>query len=283
MNLIETFKTKEKPLLAFELFPPRNEKAAGKLDNVIEKLLDLKPDYVSITFGAGGSTREGSFDLAKKLRAVKGLEVIAYFAGYGLAPEDIISILDKYKEIGVENIFVVRGDKPQENKDFISHPESFNYASDLIKFINEKYDFTLGAALYPEGHKEAESLETDLEHVKLKTDNGAQFLISQFFYDNNYFFNCLDRCKEKNIMVSVIPGIMPIYSVKMLENLCDICGATITRDLKGGIGSLPKDDKDAIADYGINFITNRCRELLEKGAPNVKSYFSFMNFIRSDA
>ena len=163
MKVIDVWKANKGPTVSFELFPARSQKAAQNLESEIDALVALKPDFVSVTFGAGGSTREGSHQLVRRLKDKEGLEVIAYFAGYGLEPKDIMGVLDSYEAIGIENLLVVRGDLPQD-EGFEPHPDSLSYASDLVAFIQPKYRFCLGVAGYPEGHIEAPSKEKDLEY-----------------------------------------------------------------------------------------------------------------------
>lgn len=271
MKVTDIWNSSHKPTVSFELFPPRTPEAAEKLDGAIDRLAALKPDFVSVTFGAGGSTREGSRQLVEKLKDVKGLEVIAYFAGYGLGPDDIIAVLDGYEAVGVENLLVVRGDPPQE-EDFKPHPDSLPHASDLMAFVRPRYSFCMGVAGYPEGHIEAPSKEKDIEHLKLKVDQGAEYIISNYFYDNRYFFDFLERCRAIGIEVPILPGVMPIYSVKMMEMLARLCGATITDKVRQGIAALPEEDKEALAAFGIEFATRQCAELLRAGAPGLHIY-----------
>ncbi len=271
MKLTELWASKGKPTVSFELFPARTEKAAANLEKTIDKLAALEPDFVSITFGAGGSTREGSYQLAEKLKNEKGLEVLTYFACYGLGPEEMISVLDDYQALGIENVLAVRGDEPRDG-DFEPHPESLQYASDLVSFIRPKYDFCLGVAAYPEGHIDAESKAKDLEFLKLKVDLGAEFIITNYCYDNSYFFDFVERCKAASIEVPILPGVMPIYSVKMMEMLAGLCGATITEEIRDGIAALPEGDTAALADFGIDFAVKQCAELLEAGVPGIHIY-----------
>lgn len=272
MKIIEMWQASSKPTISFELFPARSEKGAENLEKAIDDLSNLKPNFVSVTFGAGGSTREGSYQLVEKLKNNKGLEVVAYFAGFGLGPDDINSVLDSYRDLGLDNILVVRGDPPREDENFKPHPQSMPYASDLIKFIRPKYDFCLGTAGYPEVHIEAESKEKDLEYLKLKVDNGAEYIITNYFYDNQFFFEFLRRCRTAGIDVPIVPGVMPIYSVKMMETLASLCGATITDEIRQGIAALPEGDKEALLDFGIKFATEKCRELLKAGVPGLHIY-----------
>lgn len=271
MNLTELWGSKGKPTLSFELFPARTEKAAANLEKAIDKLAALEPDFVSVTFGAGGSTRTGSRQLAEKLKQEKGLEVLTYFACYGLSPDEITSVLDDYWTLGIENVLAVRGDEPRDG-DFEPHPESLPYASDLVAFIKPRYDYCLGVAGYPEGHIDAESKARDLDFLKLKVENGAEYIITNYCYSNKYFFDYVDRCREAGIEVPILPGVMPIYSVKMLEMLAGLCGATITDEIRDGIAALPEGDTEALLDFGIDFATRQCAELIEKGAPGVHIY-----------
>jgi methylenetetrahydrofolate reductase (NADPH) len=271
MKITDVWNSKQSPTISFELFPARSEKAAANLEKAIDKLAALKPDFVSVTFGAGGSTREGSRQLVEKLKNEKGLEVIAYFAGYGLGPDDITGVIDNYRDLGVENILVVRGDAP-EQEDFAPHPQSMAHATDLLDFIRPKYSLCLGAAGYPEGHIQCESKEKDIEFLKMKVDKGAEYIIANYFYDNRYFFEFKERCQKAGIEVPILPGVMPIYSVKMMENLAALCGATITDQVKQGLAALPPDDKEALNNWGIEFAVEQCRELLQSGAPGLHIY-----------
>jgi methylenetetrahydrofolate reductase (NADPH) len=290
MKVIDMWKPGQRPTVSFELFPARTEKAAANLKNTIDILADLGPDFVSVTFGAGGSTREGSRQLIQKLKHEKGLEVLGYFACYGLGPDDLLAVLDSYQAIGVENILAVRGDPPREEEAFEAHPDAFPHASDLVAFIRPQYDFCMGVAGYPEGHIDAESKEKDLEYLKLKMDNGAEYIICNYFYDNRYFFDFIERCRATGIDVPILPGIMPIYSVKMMEILAGLCGATITHQVRQGIAALPEGDKEALLNFGIDLAVGQCRQLLEAGVPGLHIYtmdrsqstVEILNRLRSD-
>ncbi len=271
MKLTHIWRSSAKPTLSFELFPARSEKAAVNLEKPIDALAALEPDFVSVTFGAGGSTREGSLQLLKKLKHEKGLEILAYFACYGLGPEEITAVLDDYQAIGVENVLAVRGDEPREGE-FEPHSDSLAHASDLVAFIRPKYDFCIGVAAYPEGHIDAPSREQDLEYLRLKVDQGADYIITNYCYDNQFFFAFVDRCRQIGIEVPILPGVMPIYSVKMMEMLAGMCGATITDDIRKGIAALPEDDMQALLAFGIEFATGQCAELLQAGVPGIHIY-----------
>lgn len=272
MKATDFWKSDQKPTISFELFPPRSAKAAEKLEKTVDELAALEPDFVSVTFGAGGSTREGSHQLIQKLKNEKDLEVIAYFACYGLGPDDITSVLDSYHALGINNILAVRGDPPADQEDFQPHPQSMPHASDLIDFIRPRYDFCIGAAGYPERHIEAESREKDIEYLKLKVDNGAEYIITNYFYDNQYYFDFVERCRTVGINVPIVAGVMPVYSVKMMEMLAGLCGATITDELRQGIEALPEGDKEALVNFGIEFAVRQCKDLLRQGVPGLHIY-----------
>jgi len=271
MKVGKSYETSKKPVVSFEFFPPRDEKAEQKFDGIVDKLANLNPDYMSVTFGAGGSTREGSYQTVHKLFTEKQLPTVAYIAGYGLGPDDIKEVLDRYQSLGIQTIFVIRGDKPR-NDDFKPHPDTFNYASEMIAFINESYDFDLGCAGYPEGHINADSLEKDIEFLKLKVNNGAKYVVAQYCYDNNYFFDFIDKCRATGISVPIIPGIMPVYTIKMTRMLAKVCGATITDGMKNSLDKLEGADKGDILNYGIDFAVQQCRELLENKVTGLHFY-----------
>lgn len=273
----------QSPVLSMEFFPPRTEKAEEGFGAVVDDLFSMAPDYMSVTFGAGGSNRDGSYQTVRTMLD-KSIPTVAYLAGYGMAPSEITEVLDRYRDMGIETIFVIRGDKPQQ-EGFTPHPDSFPYASDLIAFIKKRYDFTLGCAGYPEGHQEAESLEKDIEHLKAKVDNGAEYVVAQNFYENSFFLHYVERCRTAGINVPIIPGIMPVYSVKMARILAKVCGTTITPDLEARLTSVDPDDKEAVLAMGIDFATDQCRGLLKAGVPGIHLYtmdrtFSTMEVVK---
>jgi methylenetetrahydrofolate reductase (NADPH) len=272
MKVTDVWHAGQKPTISFELFPARSVQAAEKLEKAIDELTALKPDFFSVTFGAGGSTREGSHQLIDKLKNEKGNKVVAYFAGYGLGPDDIVAVLDSYQALGIEDILVVRGDAPRDLEDFQPHPQSLPHASGLVALLRPRYDFCMGVAGYPEGHIEAESSEKDIEYLRLKVDNGAEYIISNYFYDNRYFFDFVERCRTVGIDVPILPGVMPVYSVKMLEMLAGLCGATITDEVRQAIAALPEGDKQALVNFGIEFAVRQCQDLLRAGVPGLHIY-----------
>jgi len=273
MHVTDLFDEKGgKPVISFEFSRPKTEKATANLESALDKLVEAKPDYVSVTFGAGGSTREGSFELVEKLKNVRNLPTVAYLAGVGLAPDDLVACLDRFKALGVETLFVIRGDPPTWDESYVPHPEALSYASDILAFVKSRCDFCLGAAVYPEGHVEAESVEKDLHYAKLKQDNGATYLVAQYFYDNQFFFDFVEKARAVGVTIPIVPGIMPIYTVKMMENLARVCGTTITAPVRDGLAKLPPDDKEAVAQFGVDLSTEQCRGLLEHGVAGLHFY-----------
>jgi methylenetetrahydrofolate reductase (NADPH) len=267
------FWQRDKPAtISFEFFPARDPKAADKLELVIDKLKVLEPDFVSVTFGAGGTTRQGSYQLVKKLKNEKSLKVIPYMAGYGLGPDEITTVVQDYSDLNIDGLLCVRGDKPEGVLEAAPHPESFDHASELLIHVGEEFDLLLGAAGYPEGHKEAVSLEKDLEYLKFKVEKGAQFIITQYAYDNSYYYEFIDQCRKIGINIPIVIGIMPIYNVKMMHSLANLCGATITPQIKSGLSELDHDDKKAVSSFGIEFAVQQCRGLLNYGVDGLHFY-----------
>ena len=262
----------DRPVISFEFFRAKTEKGAQSLEKVLDILSETKHDYVSVTFGAGGSTREGSYELIDKLKKERGLKVVAYIAGVGLGPQELTEVLDTFKSQGIETVFVIQGDEPQGDVAFKPHPDAFAHASDLLAFIKDRYDFCLGAAGYPEGHIHAQSLEKDIEFAKLKQDNGAEYLVAQFFYDNQFFYDYESKCRAAGITIPIIPGIMPIYTVKLLEILTSVCGSMVPDEVKKKLNSIAADDKDGVINFGIELATEQCRDLLKHGVPGLHFY-----------
>jgi methylenetetrahydrofolate reductase (NADPH) len=270
VNVKDLYQNK-KPAISMEFSPPRDPKAAESFSGIVDNLSQLKPDYMSVTFGAGGSTREGSYQTVKQLITEKHLPTVAYIAGCGLGPDQIVSVLDNYKALGVQTMFVIRGDQPKEN-DVVAHPDSFVHASDMIAFIKKRYNFVLGCAGYPEGHIEAQSLEKDINYLKQKVDNGADYIVTQYFYDNDYYLRFVDKCRAVGIDVPIVPGIMPVYTVKMTQMLSKICGSKIVPQLQRRLDAVDQADSKAVLQAGIDFATEQCQGLLKEGVAGLHFY-----------
>jgi methylenetetrahydrofolate reductase (NADPH) len=268
---VTTLYGSKRPVISMEFFPPRDEKGVQAFTGTIKDLSAAQPDYMTVTFGAGGSTRDGSYQTVRLLMRELRQPTVAYIAGYGLGPEEITAVLDNYRELGVETIFVVRGDKPQD-EGFTPHPKSFGHASEVIAFIEGRYDFTLGCAGYPEGHIEARSLAKDIDFLKRKVDNGAEYVVSQYFYDNALFFKYVEKCRAAGIGVPIIPGIMPVYTLKMTHMLAKVCGTTLTADLRSKLDAVDAADKEAVLKLGIDVALAQCRGLLKAGVAGLHFY-----------
>jgi methylenetetrahydrofolate reductase (NADPH) len=238
------------PTLSFEVFPPRGGKQAASFPAVLDKLVALRPDFFGVTFGAGGSTREGSRDLIQTLVRDKGVPVVAYVACHGLGPDDLHAVLSDYRDLGVETVLAVRGDPPHDQPGFEPHPQSLPHASDFVSFVRRDFSFTVGAAAYPEGHIEATSLDDDFAHLQHKVAQGAEFLITNYCYDNERHAQFVTRCRQGGLTLPILPGVMPIYSVGLMESLSALCGATIPAALRQSLASLPPDDKQAVSAFG---------------------------------
>jgi methylenetetrahydrofolate reductase (NADPH) len=271
MKLIELWSAGTRPSVSFEIFPPRNPKQAENLGIALERMVGLEPDFISVTFGAGGTRREGSRELVETLQQ-RGVEVLAYFAGHGLGPDDIDGVLGTYRDMGVDNVLLIRGDEPHDLEDFAPHPDAPPHASDLVAHVRPRFGFCLGAAAYPEGHQHAESLDQDLAYAKLKVDRGAEFLVTQYCYDNAAFLDFQQRARAAGIDVPIVAGVMPVFSVKMMRNLASMCGASIPPALEAGLAALPEGDLPALHDHTVAFAVDQCRGLIEAGVAGLHFY-----------
>jgi len=271
MKLTEIWSDRNKPTLSFEFFPPRTQKAAEDLDKTLNALVPQHPDFVSVTFGAGGSTRLGSHQLATRLKKEKALEVIAYFAGSGMGPEEILEVMEDFQTLGLDNILVVRGDLPTD-AGFIPHPKGYSHAIELLKFLRPRFPFCMGVAGHPEGHIEASSKEQDLEFLRQKVAMGADFIITNFVYYTNHFLDFAERCRCKDIAIPILPGIMPIYSYKMMDRLAKICGTSIPDEVRTKAARLDETDKPGLIQYGIDLAVSQCETLIRAGVPGIHLY-----------
>lgn len=272
MPLTELWQSADEPTLSYELFPPRTPKAATKLELVIDRLAATEPDFVAVTSGAGGTTRQGSLELARQLSQDRGLRVLPYCNGCGLGPEEIDATLSALSALGLDSALLVRGDPPQGVEDFEPHPRGFAHASDLLQHVAPRHQLCLGVAAYPEAHKEAESLARDICFLKLKQDHGARFAITNFFYDNELFYAFCAAARQAGVSLPILPGVMPIFNLKTLHKMVALCGASIPDALRAGLAALPEGDKAALAEFGVRFAVDQCRDLLAHGVPGLHLY-----------
>ena len=259
------------PIVSFEFFPPKNEIGFSRLFDTIEALRPLDPSFVSVTYGAGGTTRRKTVELVQRIRNEVGIESMAHLTCVGAARPELAAVLDRLELGGMENVLPLRGDPPRGSNRFEPVPGGFRYASDLVSFIRGRYQFCLGGACYPETHPEAASPEADLEHLKIKVEAGAEFLITQLFFDNGDFLRFRDRAVAIGIDVPILAGIMPIRSLKQIQRFASMCGASIPRDLLRRMDAV-RDDSSAIRRIGIEHATLQCRSLLRERVAGLHFY-----------
>ena len=259
-------------VFSFEFFPPKTERGEQRLFQTIGSMKSLDPGFVSITCGAGGSTRNRTIEWAQRIKGEIGLEVVAHMTCLGLSREELAEELLKMNASGIENVLALRGDPPQDDPEFTVSGDDCRYAIDLIRIISEEYPSVcvLGAC-HPEGHLDASSRDVDVQRLKQKCDAGLDVLITQLFFDNQYYFDFVTRARALGIEQPIVPGIMPVTNLKQVERFTKMCGATIPPDLLAKLEQCG-DDKDAVVAVGVEHATVQCRELLDKGAPGVHFY-----------
>ncbi len=209
----------EQPVISFEFFPPKDDAGADTLFQTIETLKQLTPSFVSVTYGAGGSTRRKTLDITERIKREIGIEAMAHLTCVGHSRGEILELLDELETAGIENIMALRGDPPKGETNFVPHPDGFRFASELVQFIRSKKSFCLGVAGYPEVHPEAISKEDDLANLKRKVETGGQFIVTQLFFDSKDYFDLVQRADSAGIHVPIVPGIMPISNVAQIKRL----------------------------------------------------------------
>jgi methylenetetrahydrofolate reductase (NADPH) len=261
-----------RPTLSFEFFPPKDDIGFWDLYKTIESLKPLAPTYVSVTYGAGGSTRRKTIDLVARIKSDIGIEPMAHLTCVGADRPELARTVEELKSHGVENVLALRGDPPQGESKFTPAEGGFRYASELVGFIRERHrDLCLAGACYPEGHPEAVSREKDLENLKCKVDAGVDFLITQLFFDNADFLTFRDRAVRAGIHLPIVAGIMPVLSVKQVKRFTQMCGATIPRPLLRRIEAV-EDDPEAVRHIGMYHSTQQCLDLLERQVAGIHFY-----------
>jgi methylenetetrahydrofolate reductase (NADPH) len=258
------------PVFSFEFFPPRDPEGVALLFDSVEALKPLQPDFVSVTYGAGGATRDGTVDIATQLKHEHGLETMAHLSCVGETRDGLVQILDRLEASGIENVLALRGDPPRGEPDFTRPEGGLGCAAELAAFISERYDFAIGGACFPEVHPEADSLEGDLAYLKTKVTSGARFLITQLFFDNRFYFDLVARARAAGITVPIVPGLMPVPSRRSLKVMSTMSGASVPPALQAAIDEAPDDD--AIRAIGVQHCIAQCVELLETGVPGLHFY-----------
>lgn len=257
--------------LSFEVFPPKREGNVEQLYDTIEDLKSLQPHFISVTYGAGGSTRDKTIEIAAHVNNNLKVTALAHLTCVHSTRDDIARILDALNEHGIENVLALRGDPPQGEDKFRPLPGGFSYASDLVAFIADRKDFCIGVAGYPEKHVEAPDLETDLLHLKTKVEAGADFIITQLFFFNDDFYRFRDLAERKGIRVPIIPGIFPLIHYQQIAKTISLCGAKIPSRLAEKLEKV-KDKPEEAEKYGVEFAIEQTAELLENGIPGLHFY-----------
>ena len=271
MKISERFQT-GKPVISFEFFPPKTDAGFAPLFRSIAELQALEPGFVSVTMGAGGSTRSKTVDLVIRIQRETGLTAMAHLLCVGFEREQVGTILTQLAEGGVENVLALRGDSPADDADFVKPQNGFGFANDLIDYTRQQNpELCIVAACYPETHPEARSTQDDLDHAKRKVDAGAEVLITQLFFENERFFSFMDRVRAAGITVPIVPGIMPIVSRAGVKRMTSMCGCEIPPELNAQLEAVG-DDEAATQELGVRWGTMQCRELLDSGVPGLHFY-----------
>ena len=257
--------------ISCEFFPPRTPEGIPGVYRAVERLKTFNPDFVSVTYGAGGSTRAFTEEITAGLKEQHQLEVMAHLTCVGQTKDELDRVLDRLDRSGIDNVIALRGDPPRGQEGFVPVEGGFQHATELIKHIRENYGFGVAAACYPEGHTESSDVATDLNHTRLKVDQGADFLITQLFYDNNDFFKFMERAGKAGIDVPIIPGVLPILSTGQIRRFTAMCGAKLPPKLDQQLEKY-SDDDNAARELGVEHATQQVRELWDNGVPGVHFY-----------
>ena len=270
MKISDIFKTQPRTF-SFEFFPPKDEIAAVDFGINVGQLLRLSPSFVSVTYGAGGSTQERTFALVDYLQNKIGLTTMAHYTCVNASKSKIMDDMKTLQSLNIENAMLLRGDPPKGQENFTAHPEGFAYGSDLVKFVKGNFDFCMGGGAYPEKHPEAANQTTDLQNLKRKVDAGVDFLLTQMFFINEHYFNFVKEAHNIGVNCRIIPGIIPITSYGQIKRFGSMSGGTIPQGLIDQMEPY-KDNADKIYQIGMDYAINQCRDLLMMGAPGLHFY-----------
>ncbi len=271
MRIDEILEHADKPVFSFEFFPPKTDDGERVLGLALESLRQLEPDFVSVTYGAGGSSRTRTLELTKWIKRELGIEAMAHLSCVGSSREELETILDDMAQAGIENVLALRGDPPHGQSDWKPHPGGLSYSTELATLIRDQYDFCIGGACFPEVHPEAADLVHDLGFLKEKVAAGASFLITNLFLDNNLYFRFVEEARAAGIEVPIIPGIMPITNAGQIKTMTGMCGASIPPALLNQL-EIRAGNPDAVLQLGVSYATLQCAELLARGAPGIHFY-----------
>jgi methylenetetrahydrofolate reductase (NADPH) len=262
---------KDKPSFSFEFFPPKSDEGVAALMETASTLVPLQPAFVSVTYGAGGSTRTRTIEVVKALKRDLGLEAMAHLTCVSASTTELRSVLREVQEAGIDNVLALRGDPPQGQVLFTPQPDGLAHASDLIELVCSEFEFCVGGACYPEKHIEAVDFASDLAFLQSKVQAGAQFLITQLFFDNEKYYDFVAKARRAGIDVPIIPGIMPITNAEQVHRFTKMCGATIPAQLRIELEAR-RDQHEAILDLGVAYATLQCVDLLSAGVPAIHFY-----------
>jgi methylenetetrahydrofolate reductase (NADPH) len=264
---------RSEPTISFEFFPPKSDEAEQTLfRDTVPALKRLQPAFISVTYGAGGSTRTRSLRVVHRLREEFGIESMPHLTCVGSAREELAAVLDEAAALGIENFLALRGDPPKGETAFTPPPGGFAYAVELVRFIRTWDRFAIGVAAYPEGHIECPDKYLDWDRATLKVEAGAQFILTQLFYDIDAFFEFEDYLRNKRgVQVPIVPGVLPFLGADQIKRFTSLCGAKLPEGLRGRLEELAHDD-EAVRQLGVEFCSEMCRRLLDHGVPGLHLY-----------
>ena len=261
-----------RPLRSLEFFPPKDDTGVAALRGAAEALRRMGPDFVSVTYGAGGTTRDRTAQVSALLRGEFSFTVMPHLTCVGHTRGELEVLADQIHAQGFRNIMTLRGDAPKGATTFPVLPDGFRHAAELVALLKRRHpDFCLGVAGYPEKHPEAPSLEADLTHLKRKVDAGADFITTQLFFDNAVYYRFVERCRAEGITVPIVPGIMPVLSLKQIQRFTQLCGSTLPAQLAARL-EVAADNADVVEMVGIDWALHQIRGLLANGAPGYHLY-----------
>jgi methylenetetrahydrofolate reductase (NADPH) len=268
MRIDEIIASATEPTFSFEFFPPKSEEGEATLRESIKTLAALQPSFVSITYGAGGSTRERTVELTKWMKNDLGLEAMAHLTCVGATTDELHGVLDELRAGGIENVIALRGDPPRGETEWKPVPGGLSYANELTELIASSYDFCIVGACYPEVHQDAPDAARDMENLKRKVEAGARVLITQLFFESRMYFEFVAAAREAGIDVPIIPGIMPVTNVSQIKTITQLCRATMPQPFLDAL-ELRADRPEAVLELGVAYSTLQCAELLAGGAPGI--------------
>jgi methylenetetrahydrofolate reductase (NADPH) len=267
-----------RPVFSFEFFPPKTPAGTENLSRALVDLRELAPDFVSVTYGAGGTTRDTTIDVVAHIKRDLGLEVMAHLTCVNATTEDVRGTLDRMREVGIDNVLALRGDPPRGQERWTKTDGGLEFSHELVSMIRSEYDFSVAGAAFPETHIHAVSPEDDLRHLKTKVDLGVEVLITQMFFDNAYYFDFVRRAREIGIEVPIIPGVMPILSLDGIKRMTELSAADLPESLETEL-TRRRNDEQAVTELGVSYATLQCADLLAGGAPGIH----FITLNRSSA